>query len=285
MISLREAIAWRAHAPWADDQMVEQDYLISRAVELIFSHPKLRRQLAMRGGTVLHKGHLAPAARYSEDIDLVLVESRRTHRGIRQDLAAALAPLMGQPTESVITSVALFVRNLAVKSTIARLTYVYDPLAANRALASLKVEVNLNETTPLYPLTTVTIATPVPEGGTREVEVVSYDINEMLGTKLRALFQREHGRDLFDLWHAWRLTQNGQARHAVDPERVGRAFRHYLQQEGSTAFTAADAAAELDRRLNSRRFLNDMVGYLPAGQQYDPVQAGEDFRRVFLPHL
>lgn len=46
MIPLREVIAWRAHAPWADDQMVEQDYLISRAVEHIFSHPKLSRQLA-----------------------------------------------------------------------------------------------------------------------------------------------------------------------------------------------------------------------------------------------
>jgi len=29
----------------------------------------------MRGGTVLHKAHLAPAARYSEDIDLVLVKA------------------------------------------------------------------------------------------------------------------------------------------------------------------------------------------------------------------
>lgn len=79
MIPLREVIAWRAHAPWADDQMVEQDYLISRAVEHIISHPKLGRQLAMRGGTVLHKDHLSPAARYSEDIDLVLVEPRRSH--------------------------------------------------------------------------------------------------------------------------------------------------------------------------------------------------------------
>jgi predicted nucleotidyltransferase component of viral defense system len=70
LIPLQEIIRWRASAPWASDLMVEQDYLLSQAVELIFAHPKLRSQLAMRGGTVLHKGHLAPAARYSEDIDL-----------------------------------------------------------------------------------------------------------------------------------------------------------------------------------------------------------------------
>lgn len=123
MIPLREVIAWRAHAPWADDQMVvEQDYLISRAVEHIFSHPKLSRQLAKRGGTVLHKGHLSPAARYSEDIDLVLVEPRRSHRGIREDLAAALRPLLRRPTESIVTTVSLFVRNLTAKSKVARLT-------------------------------------------------------------------------------------------------------------------------------------------------------------------
>lgn len=122
MIPLREVIAWRAHAPWADDQMVAQDYLISRAVEHIFSHPKLSRQLAKRGGTVLHKGHLSPAARYSEDIDLVLVEPRRSHRGIREDLAAALRPLLRRPTESIVTTVSLFVRNLTAKSKVARLT-------------------------------------------------------------------------------------------------------------------------------------------------------------------
>jgi hypothetical protein len=140
--------------------MVEQDYLISRAVELIFEHPKLKTQLAMRGGTVLHKGHLAPAARYSEDIDLVLVEPRRSHRGIREDLAIALKPLLGKPTESVVTSVTLFVRNLAAKSKIARLTYQDGPTDPSGAMAALKVEVNLNETKPFYPLTTVPVEVP-----------------------------------------------------------------------------------------------------------------------------
>ena len=285
MIPLREVIAWRAHAPWADDQMVEQDYLISRAVEHIISHPKLGRQLAMRGGTVLHKGHRSPAARYSEDIDLVLVEPRRSHRGIREDLTAVLRPLLRRPTESVVTTVTLFVRNLAAKSKIARLTYVYDPTDTSRALANLKVEVNLNETKPFYPLTTVPLLVPDTAGRVREVQVVSYDLDEMLATKLRALFQREHGRDLFDLWHAWRMSSSGQARHVVDPERVGRAFRHYLQQEGSESFSAVDAATELDRRMHSKKFLSDMNGHLPADHTYDPFEAAAEFRRVFLPHL
>lgn len=264
--------------------MVEQDFLISQAVELIFSDPKLSSQLAMRGGTVLHKGHLAPAARYSEDIDLVLIEPRRSHRGIREDLTNALKPLLGKPTESVTTSVALFVRNIAAKSKIARLTYQYGPTDPDVALASLKVEVNLNETQPFYPLVTVPIQVPT-EGGTRSLQVVSYDLNEMLGTKLRALLQREHGRDLFDLWHAWAATGVAGSPATVDPARVGEAFRFYLKQEGSENFTAADVRLEMDRRMRSSKFLKDMNGYLPVDVTYDPVAAYKDFQNVFMPHL
>ncbi len=284
MISLQDIIAWRAKAPWASDLMVEQDWLISRAVELIFANAKLRTQLAMRGGTVLHKGHLAPAARYSEDIDLVLIEPRRSHSGIREDLANALEPLLGKPSESVITGVTLFVRNLTAKSKIARLTYRYGPTDSSAALATLKVEVNLNETQPFFPLAQVPVEVPLTGDVSKSIEVVSYDLNEMLATKLRALLQREHGRDLFDLWHAWR-TSEARGTGVVDPARVGQAFRFYLQQEGSDRFTLADVQTEMERQMRSRKFLNDMQGYLPVGMRYDPHVAYEDFCRVFLPHL
>jgi predicted nucleotidyltransferase component of viral defense system len=62
---------WRAVAPWVQDFQVEQDLVISRALVQIFSHAYLRDALAFRGGTALYKLHLRPAARSSEDIDLV----------------------------------------------------------------------------------------------------------------------------------------------------------------------------------------------------------------------
>lgn len=285
MIPLQEIIPWREKAPWANDLMVEQDYLLSQAVELIFKDPKLRKQLAMRGGTVLHKGHLAPASRYSEDIDLVLVEPQRSHRGIKEDLAHVLKPLLGKPSESVITWVTLFVRNLAAKSKIARLTYRYGPTDPSGAIASLKIEVNLNETKSFYPLTSVNIDVPVPGSGSTQINVASYDLDEMLGTKMRALLQREHGRDLFDLWHAWKFSQTPGVATSVDPKRVGEAFRFYLRQEGSENFSKADVESELNRRMKSRKFLLDMDGFLPVGQQYDPVVAHAEFCAVFLPYM
>ena len=75
---------WRATAPWSQAAWVEQDLIISRALVEVFRLPAIAERLAFRGGTALYKFHLHPAARYSEDIDLVQVTSStfgwRSHR-------------------------------------------------------------------------------------------------------------------------------------------------------------------------------------------------------------
>jgi predicted nucleotidyltransferase component of viral defense system len=66
---------WQDYAPWKDFYQVEQDLVISRALVEIFSDEFLRENLAFRGGTALHKLYMNPAARYSEDIDLVQIKA------------------------------------------------------------------------------------------------------------------------------------------------------------------------------------------------------------------
>lgn len=178
----------------------------------------------------------------------------------------------------------LTVRNLVAKSKIARLNYVYEPSSTLAAMATLKVEVNLNEGKPLYELTTVHIDVPQEDGSLLKVPVVSYDLDEMLGTKMRALIQRDHGRDLYDLWRALQTITAPSAPHTVNPGRVGEAFRYYLKQEGTTCSQDAIGAI-VGRRMQSRKFLGDMSGYLPQGGTYDPKQAYQVFCDVLLPHL
>jgi hypothetical protein len=112
--------------------MVEQDHLLSRAVAAIFEDKFLKGHVAMRGGTVLHKGHLAPASRYSEDIDLVLIGPRPAGH-IKKALHRVLHPILGSPSESILTDIQLAVRNLVARSKIIRTTYTYDPLSAEAA--------------------------------------------------------------------------------------------------------------------------------------------------------
>jgi predicted nucleotidyltransferase component of viral defense system len=86
---------WRAQAPWVDDAQVEQDLVISRALVEMFSNPTLHDALAFRGGTALFKLHL-PAARYSEDIDLVQINAEPAGP-IMDVLHSTLDPWLGKP--------------------------------------------------------------------------------------------------------------------------------------------------------------------------------------------
>ena len=71
MIPRRFIEEWKENAPWTNDSQVEQDLIISRALVHIFSDSYLRKDLAFRGGTAIHKLILPKPVRYSEDIDLV----------------------------------------------------------------------------------------------------------------------------------------------------------------------------------------------------------------------
>jgi hypothetical protein len=75
-VTQKDVLAHAAVVPWPEPYQIEQDLLLCLAMRAIFEDRFLSSEVAMRGGTVLHKVHLAPAARYSEDIDLVAVGDR-----------------------------------------------------------------------------------------------------------------------------------------------------------------------------------------------------------------
>jgi len=285
LIPLQDLISWREHAPWPSDDQVEQDYLLSKSVAAIFQDSFLSQHVAMRGGTVLHKAHLAPAVRYSEDIDLVLVTDRQESH-IRKALHRVLKPVLGEPQESVAGYIKLAVRNAVGKSKILRSTYSYEPTQSFLAAkATLKVETNVSERASCYPMVPVEFQYPDNSGVLATCVVKSFDIDEMLGTKMRALLQREQGRDLFDLFWAWSLSKNGKTPYAVQPERVAHAFGHYMNAEGSR-FTGDQFAQQLRLRVAKPKFREDVKSMLSSSfGEYDIDHACEEVCDVFLSIL
>ena len=103
MIPADYVTQWRQRAPWIQDSQVEQDLLLSRALVEMFQRDTVADTLALRGGTALNKLHLAPAARYSEDIDLVQVVAGPI--GPALDAArSALDPWLGKPRRSLLSA-------------------------------------------------------------------------------------------------------------------------------------------------------------------------------------
>ena len=114
---------------------------------------------------------------------------------------------------------------------------------------------------------------------------VSYDINEMLGTKTRALLQREQGRDLFDLFHAWRLSEAGATPFRVDGAKVMEALLWYLTKE-KTSIRRAEANARLDQHLRNPAFRRDMDTLLRPGlTRFDVDEAAAVVRAAYFEQL
>ncbi len=285
MRSRQEIIAWRQHAAWATDAQVEQDLLLTHAMAAIFSDPFLSGQVAMRGGTVLHKVHLAPAARYSEDLDLVLVGDRPiTH--IERALIRVLEPTLGRPIGRILTKIQLAVRNLAQPSTIDRLIYEYAPTFRPPDTMKIKVEVNYNERQPCYAIVDLVYSPPL-DGLNGSMVLKSYDLDEMLGTKMRALLQRTQGRDLFDLDRACLRHDEAVAVGAgplVVPQRVVGAFATYMEREG-VRIRRAEYEVALQAKCENRAFRNDMTRVLPPGVAYDIEAAAERVRGSLIARL
>lgn len=281
MIPNRDILAWRSHAPWPSDVHVEQDLLLTRAMVAIFSDRFLSEQVAMRGGTALHKVHLEPAARYSEDIDLVMVGDA-DEAAVQRALRRVLAPLGMRRADNALTRLGEMGRNLARPSRIFRQVYAFRPTAPGAPEAKLKIEVNTNERDPFYAVVGLPYSPPGMASGAAPVVLRTYDIDEMLGTKMRALHQRTQGRDLFDLW--WALTwTDGAERHPTDPDRIVAAFEHYMAREGETV--DADAyEARLDAKLANPAFADDIAPLLRPGLEpaFDAAEAGRVVRDVIV---
>jgi predicted nucleotidyltransferase component of viral defense system len=276
-ITRRDVIAHQSVVPWPSQVQVEQDLLLCRAMAALFDDAFLQSQIAMRGGTLLHKVHLAPPSRYSEDIDLVVVGDRPEGH-VRKALHRVLSDVLGTPKQSVWGDLKLAIRNTVKPSRVLRVTYAIPSLMEPGATLKIVVEANVTERTPHLPVIKIPFEFPFGDS-TVSTQVNGYDIHEMLGTKLRALFQRRRGRDLFDLY--WALTL---AKPAVDPAQVIESFQHYLKLEDSVA-RRPDFVALLDAHLADRGFCSDMNHLLRAGITYDPQRAGDYLKTKLLSLL
>jgi len=241
---------WRSHAPWADNAQIEQDLVICRALANIFSNPILSDALAFRGGTALYKLYLTPAARYSEDIDLVQVRAEPAG-AVMDALRSVLDPWLGAPKW---------------KQTEGRVTFNYrfaseDPTPVP---LRLKVEINTREHFAEHGFRHVPFAV-ASRWFSGDCNITTYDLDELLGTKLRALYQRRKGRDLFDMGTAL-------SRGRVDPTRIVTAFRRYMVAGGHHV-TGTELEHNLAAKLEDKRFLSDIPPLLAVGQSWNAAQA------------
>jgi predicted nucleotidyltransferase component of viral defense system len=225
---------------------------LSRALVEIFSKPDLSAALAFRGGTALHKLHIKSAARYSEDIDLVQVQAGAigpTLTALRSVLDSWLGEPQWKQNEGRVT-----------------LNYRFDSEDTLPLQLRLKVEINSREHLTVFGLKTIPFVVD-SRWFQGSAKIVTYELEELLGTKLRALYQRKKGRDLFDLAAALEVT-------TVDPARIVEAFTAYMKNEGKHV-TRALFERNLAEKQKSLQFSADIKPLLASGYAWNRDRAAK----------
>jgi len=255
--------AWRSKAPWSTDAQIEQDLVVCRALVDLFSDELLACEVALRGGTALHKLHLKPGGRYSEDIDLVQVDAGAIGP-VMDAVRGRLDPWLGRPRW---------------KQGQGRVTLYYRFESETKPVTPLrlKVEINTREHFSVLGLRRIRFEVDNP-WHSGAADVLTYPMEELLGTKLRALYQRKKGRDLFDLSEA--LTRLAD----LDAEKVVLCFVRYMKNEGRRVMRA-EFEENLAEKTQDQVFLGDTPPLLALGVTFDPVAALVQVRDAFISRL
>jgi len=235
---------WRAHARWSTDAQVEQDLVLCRALVEIFGDAALASAVGLRGGTALHKLHFSPARRYSEDIDLVQLHPGPIGPTIDR-IRAQLDDWLGEPKRERGENV--------------RLTYRFESEMPPVVRLRLKVEANTREHFTVRGMTSRPFAVQSRWWRGR-AEITTFELDELLGTKLRALYQRKKGRDLFDLCVALEA--------GIDPAAVVEVFLAYARK-GGHHITRAQFEENMAGKARQPAFTQDIATLLPPGVSFD----------------
>lgn len=255
---------WRNHSPWPEPYQVEQDLVLTKAIIQIYSDPHLKEAFAFRGGTAMQKLYFDPPARYSEDIDLVQIRKEAIGKSI-DILRGLIDPWLGTPKRDL-------------KKDRVTLTYRFQAEVEQNLPMKLKIEVNNGEHFHVIDFQRKVIkAESLWFSG--KAEALTYAPEELLGTKLRALYQRKKGRDLFDMIMALKYFKG------LDCEMVVKCFQKYMAHQKVTV-TRAQYESNLHKKIQDKAFTGDIIPLLSAGApQFDPGEAAQKVQQKLLSLL
>jgi len=253
---------WNKTIPWHRNEQIEQDLIICRALVALFNDDYLAEHLAFRGGTALHKLYLQPQPRYSEDIDLVQINAEPISETI--DRIREVLSFLGEPK----------IKQKAHNNTlIFRFNSEIPPVVPVR----LKVEINTREHFNVLDLKKHDFSVN-NQWFSGNCNVTTYHLEELLGTKLRALYQRRKGRDLFDL-HKAISTQN------INIENIIRCYREYVGFVVDNPPTQKEYLLNMELKMQDKEFLDDTNLLLRPEDKFNPTEAWELVRNQLIEKL
>lgn len=131
----------------------------------------------------------------------------------------------------------------------------------------LKIEINCREHFNLLGWNSFPFSV-ASEWFTSACKITTYHLDELLGTKLRALYQRKKGRDLFDLYYAGQHAK-------LDYDKIIHCYNAYMKFVVGTLPSQKEFLLNMEEKKRSKQFSGDMEGLLNPDLKYDQEEAFE----------
>jgi predicted nucleotidyltransferase component of viral defense system len=251
MIPISYITGWRHTVPWQTDEQVEQDLVICRSLVQIFSDDYLSSSLAFRGGTAIYKLYLKSLSRYSEDIDLVQLEPGPIGNII--DKIKEKLDFLGIP-RVISTS----------RST--KIIFKFETEIPPIQQLKLKLEINCREHYNVFDI----IKLPFEVNSdwfSGSSLITTYKIEELLATKIRALYQRNKGRDLYDIYKILNSFPH------LDKNDIVKCYKKYFELSGDPLPDKNEFLSNIHSKMHDHDFLGDIVALKIPTEEYEPEEA------------
>lgn len=141
----------------------------------------------------------------------------------------------------------------------------------------LKVEINCKEHFSVLPMQLVPFKVE-NKWFSGECEIFTYQLDELIGTKLRALYQRRKGRDLFDLYKA--LTTA-----SINEENVIMCYFKYMDFVVDHIPTYKEFINNMEDKMQDDEFLGDTSQLLRSGDIFTPEEAYQLVKERLIDRL
>jgi predicted nucleotidyltransferase component of viral defense system len=262
MIPQNNIIEWSNIVSWRTNEQVEQDLVICRALVEIFSDDYLAEHLAFRGGTALHKLYLQPQPRYSEDIDLVQIQAEPIGQVL--DRLRDVLGFLGKA-------------RVEVGDMMATMKFRFESEIAPVIPMRLKIEINCREHFAElgWEKKGFSVESSWFEGS---CSMTTFKLEELLGTKTRALYQRRKGRDLYDLYKAFTKAQ-------LDIEAMLHCYRRYMDVSVGHVPSQKEFIQNMELKLQDEYFKGDIVGLIRPDEVYNVQEAYELIKTTLLDKM
>lgn len=258
---------------WADENRIpnltlaELDYRLTQALAAIYGDSWLRESLYLKGGTALNKLYFPTVNRLSVDLDFNAI-------GSKSEVLQGRERMVGRITELLSSQDASY--QISHSYTYAQSTVQVSFMPVGSEVRQrLKLEISTIERVAILGREERWLTVPDHR---QPVAVSTYRLEEQTSTKLRALYGRQKGRDIFDLFQI--------GAYPLD-ERAVRKLALYYFYHAKMIFDYQVFRANLEEKLRRRAFADDVRGLIRSGEGFDWQQASRSVleRFAFLDNL